>query len=261
MLYECATGRQPFSGAGAYEILHAIVTATPPDPRALNPALPRDFVAIIERAMHRDPAKRYADVRALGSALLAFAGRRVWAIWGAELTGAPGSSAAADATARELEAAPRVSVSPRRSRARLGASALAIGGVLCGAALGRASGWWMPASGAAPRVDESVVTADKTPNAEPRALARTSPGAPADNAVLVHRAKAATPSSSTASTPEPPATLPVSEPTTFAERNAKVAKRPRSSAPPARRAKADSKPRPQTGIEYELGANGVPIID
>ena len=84
MLYECATGRRPFAGAGAYDLLHAIVTASPVPPSELSPELPRDFDAVVAQAMSREPAARFGSVTALGSALLSFATRREWTQWGAE---------------------------------------------------------------------------------------------------------------------------------------------------------------------------------
>jgi eukaryotic-like serine/threonine-protein kinase len=71
MLYEAATGRRPFQGE-----MHAIVTGTCPRPREINPALDAELEAIIVRAMHRDPKKRYPIVRALGSSLLSLGSTR-----------------------------------------------------------------------------------------------------------------------------------------------------------------------------------------
>lgn len=81
MLYECATGELPFRGEGSYETLHAIVTSDVRPPSEVVPALPCELDEVVARAMHRDPARRYPSVRALGRALLAFANERSLALW------------------------------------------------------------------------------------------------------------------------------------------------------------------------------------
>ena len=55
--------------------MHAIVSSRVAPPSALDPALPAAFDDVVLRAMHRDPAKRYPSVRALGAALLPWAHR------------------------------------------------------------------------------------------------------------------------------------------------------------------------------------------
>jgi len=87
MLYECATGRRPFTGQSHYELMHAIVTAPVVPPSGLRPELPPEFDALVEKAMHRDPARRFPSVRALGSALLSFGDRAAWALWEREFVG------------------------------------------------------------------------------------------------------------------------------------------------------------------------------
>jgi serine/threonine-protein kinase len=86
MLYECATGRRPFSGASDYDLMHAIVTAPVHPPSHFQPTLPPEFDAAVLRAMHRDPAKRFPTVADLGSALLSFGDRTAWALWESEFT-------------------------------------------------------------------------------------------------------------------------------------------------------------------------------
>lgn len=82
MLYECVTGGTPFFGENPYEVLHAIVTAPLVPPTELNPNVPLAFSAVVDRALSRDPAHRFADVKGLAEALLPFAsivGRSHWA--------------------------------------------------------------------------------------------------------------------------------------------------------------------------------------
>jgi tRNA A-37 threonylcarbamoyl transferase component Bud32 len=87
MLYECATGKKPFSGASPYALMHAIVSAKVPPPSSLVPSLPAGFDDVVLCAMHRDPAKRFASVHALGAALLLWASGEARARWAAEFGG------------------------------------------------------------------------------------------------------------------------------------------------------------------------------
>jgi hypothetical protein len=81
LLYECTTGRRPFVGPTMYERLHAAVSADLEPPSARVPSLPAGFDAVVLRALHRDPAQRFASVRELAEALLPFAAGAVAARW------------------------------------------------------------------------------------------------------------------------------------------------------------------------------------
>lgn len=94
MLYECAAGRRPFTGTSHYQLLQAILSEPVVALDELRPDFPSELAEIIVRAMHRDPAKRYPSVQALGSALLAFGGKRTWALWEAEFVSQHRSEAA-----------------------------------------------------------------------------------------------------------------------------------------------------------------------
>src|SRR5262249_59075369 len=54
VLYEMATGRQPFVGKTSAVIFDAILNQTPISPRELNPALPVELQPIINKAMEKD---------------------------------------------------------------------------------------------------------------------------------------------------------------------------------------------------------------
>jgi serine/threonine-protein kinase len=88
MLYECATGARPFHGTTHYALMHAIVSSSVTPPSVLAPSLPHAFDALVARAMHRDPAKRFASVKGLGGELLAFASPSSASQWRGELGGA-----------------------------------------------------------------------------------------------------------------------------------------------------------------------------
>jgi serine/threonine protein kinase len=81
VLYQCLTGRMPFSGANAYEHMHATLHATPEPPSHLAGDLPPEIDDIVLRAMARKPGDRFDSIRALGSALAPFAGERAARRW------------------------------------------------------------------------------------------------------------------------------------------------------------------------------------
>lgn len=81
MLYEGATGSVPFEHDRLFDLMEAIVRAPVTAPRAIRPDLSPEFEALILRAMHRSPTRRFPSVRALGEALLPFASPALRALW------------------------------------------------------------------------------------------------------------------------------------------------------------------------------------
>ncbi len=80
VLYECVTGRPPFTGESPAAVLAQIGTFEPVSPRRLSPALPRDLDTIILKCLEKQPTRRYADAAALRDDLDHFlAGRPITA--------------------------------------------------------------------------------------------------------------------------------------------------------------------------------------
>jgi tetratricopeptide (TPR) repeat protein len=70
-LYHLLAGRPPYQGEPA-AVLAALQQRDPAPLRSVCPELPRDLAAVVERAMERDPRRRYADGAALAADLGAF---------------------------------------------------------------------------------------------------------------------------------------------------------------------------------------------
>jgi len=61
VLYEALGGRVPFQGDTPLAVCHAICTEEPPPLRDLRPDVSAPLVAVVSRAMAKDPALRYAS--------------------------------------------------------------------------------------------------------------------------------------------------------------------------------------------------------
>jgi tRNA A-37 threonylcarbamoyl transferase component Bud32 len=69
VLFELLTGRAPFLGKSALEVLRLVADAEPPRPTTLVPGLDRDLEAVCLRCLEKDPARRYASAAALADDL------------------------------------------------------------------------------------------------------------------------------------------------------------------------------------------------
>jgi serine/threonine protein kinase/Tfp pilus assembly protein PilF len=65
VLFEMATGRAPFEGETLAAVFDQLLNRQPPAPRELNPALPASLSALIEKALEKDPERRYASAEAI----------------------------------------------------------------------------------------------------------------------------------------------------------------------------------------------------
>ncbi|HEV3005347.1 MAG TPA: serine/threonine-protein kinase, partial [Pirellulales bacterium] len=64
ILYEMLTGHPPYGCDGAMNVLVRLVHEDPAPPRRLDPRIPRDLETICLKALAKQPAARYATVRA-----------------------------------------------------------------------------------------------------------------------------------------------------------------------------------------------------
>jgi TolA-binding protein len=188
VLYEMATGKRPFAGATAADVLAAIVNQLPIAPRTLNPKVPVELERIITKALEKNPMLRCqtaSDVRADLQRLKRDLDR-------AAASGAPGAG--------------RVSLPSLRASIWLGAAA-ALGVVAVAG-----SAWWTLAAvrgrtvsaASAEGQTEPARVADvqlRTEKAAPKEPAREN-AAPAEP-VVVARASVAPPAR-----PEPPPARP-----------------------------------------------------
>lgn len=69
MLFELLSGKQPFDGGSASQIMDAVRTAPIPKVREREPGAPPGLLAIVDRALERDPNRRYVDAGAMADAL------------------------------------------------------------------------------------------------------------------------------------------------------------------------------------------------
>lgn len=68
VLYECLTGRLPFSGGGVEGLTAAHRTLEPPRPSSINPAIPAGFDGVIARGMAKEADDRYQTAHDLAVA-------------------------------------------------------------------------------------------------------------------------------------------------------------------------------------------------
>ncbi|MHC4339990.1 MAG: bifunctional serine/threonine-protein kinase/formylglycine-generating enzyme family protein [Planctomycetota bacterium] len=68
-LYQCLTGKVPFSGARVEEVFHRILTEDPLSPRRLNRTVGRELETVTLTAMEKRPAARYPTAAAFADDL------------------------------------------------------------------------------------------------------------------------------------------------------------------------------------------------
>jgi hypothetical protein len=113
VLYEMATGRKPFTGSTAFDIMAAVASDEPFPVAQLAPHLPPALAALISRMLAKDAAARPQNCTEVTAALAALAGPQV-VVLPPDAGGAP--SVWEDLTAAESDTAPE----PDRTEAERG---------------------------------------------------------------------------------------------------------------------------------------------
>ena len=72
MLYEMLTGKLPFEGQSAVDIARQHALDAPPPIQRYNPRVPQTIVQILDRALAKEPAKRFPTAKQLGRLLAAY---------------------------------------------------------------------------------------------------------------------------------------------------------------------------------------------
>ncbi|MFZ5571966.1 MAG: protein kinase domain-containing protein [Thermodesulfobacteriota bacterium] len=70
--YQLLSGRRPFEGEGALQILYQIMHQEPPPLDAVAPDIPPDLAGVIRKALQKKPDERFPTAKAFAEALLPF---------------------------------------------------------------------------------------------------------------------------------------------------------------------------------------------
>jgi serine/threonine-protein kinase len=135
VLYECVAGKPPHPGDTIQELMFNILNRDPPPPSRVVADLPVNIDRVVERALARDPSKRFRTARALGIALESL-------LRGTYRPGEDSLHTRADDSSLDL---PRARALRQRGRLAL------LGGALGCAALGAALAWGVGRSVDSPR--------------------------------------------------------------------------------------------------------------
>ncbi|SHF93004.1 serine/threonine-protein kinase [Geodermatophilus nigrescens] len=68
VLFECLTGRRPFTGDGLATLMYAHLNTTPVAPSQLRPDLPRALDDVVQKGLAKEPDERYATCGELAAA-------------------------------------------------------------------------------------------------------------------------------------------------------------------------------------------------
>lgn len=72
VLYEILTGRPPFQGGSASQVMNRVLTQEPPSVESIEPEAPVELAAICVRAMRKDPRGRYSSAKELAEEIQRF---------------------------------------------------------------------------------------------------------------------------------------------------------------------------------------------
>ncbi len=114
VFYEMLTGKRPFDGASATEVLSSVIKDRPPALSALRPNLPRHLSRVVGRCLEKLPADRYQTARDLYNELKALQREAAESAAG---SADPPRNTPRGAAAKEVPAeAPWIAVLPLRTR-------------------------------------------------------------------------------------------------------------------------------------------------
>lgn len=85
ILYECLTGRRPFTDEDSIAVLHAIRYEQPENPRKLIRTIPKDLEQVCLKCLEKNPSDRYPSAEALEEDLRAWLDHRPISIRGANI--------------------------------------------------------------------------------------------------------------------------------------------------------------------------------
>ncbi len=124
ILYEAIAGNAPFRDESFYGLLEKVRSAPLVLPGSLVAGVPPALDAVIARALSREPAARFEDVRAFARALLPLADSRTLAAWERDFapvafTALPAAPASAPASAPPTSTRARTLTSSVRAMTRL----------------------------------------------------------------------------------------------------------------------------------------------
>jgi serine/threonine protein kinase len=187
MLYEALTGQRPFDAETYNQLILKIATEAPVAMGSLNPAVDVRLVAIVERAMAREPLLRFPSIEALALALEPFAGGVRFRTSGS-LSSARTLTLSAAPSAR-LPVPPGLpsmpgyvvssrSITARHKRARVTVTGAAVALVFCSLGF-----WWLHASRTKPGAGTPNL-AHRVQPAPPRAFTPAEPALPVPASVF-----------------------------------------------------------------------------
>lgn len=183
VMYECATGTNPFGATTFAEIFRLIGSGEYPPPSAARPQISKRLERIIVRAMSLDPAQRFKDLREMGRELLQLAGQRTRITWALSFGDLPRPNISATGAWKvpERSTPPQLDDDDKRRRLRRRALLAAPWLILAAVAIIWWSGAFSPPSQSAarPATGSPFPVAQVAPASGAPAVAATlGPGAP-----------------------------------------------------------------------------------
>ncbi len=77
VFYELLTLRPPFLGEDAMQLLEQLRTEDPPSPSEIDPTIPAELTAVVQRAMRKNPTERFRDLEEMRAELEIVHGRLI----------------------------------------------------------------------------------------------------------------------------------------------------------------------------------------